>query len=314
MTNLFKRRYSSADEDYYDKPKQNKNIAKFSVFVVIALLVVTIIIGSIFYFNFKNNSLRTFVKASSNVLDCGSFEYHIAASIDGTPYMDYKGEMSFDHENRYMVSLYHADYNDYEYDAVLLAKSDVAVKGNYYGGKWTVEDYTSSAHDFMDFYNDYRNYNFNAAAAMRFLGDTKTFNSANLETAMDNIFSELSKPNNLKNVLHQHIEEKDGKTIYTFKPEMFELSQIVLEHIAPAYSSAKVYAEFKDTIFKNEDNLRNVDATLMYTIDENEYLTDVLLNYTVNGKTYTIKVELGKFTEPNPHVPEDFLVAANAQR
>lgn len=313
MANFFTlRKRPYADDDISNKAN-NKHIAKFSIFVISALVIVGIIMGSIFYFNFRNNSLRMFVKTSSNVFDCGSFEYEVKASINSQTYMEYKGKMQFDLNTQQILSYYHADYKDYKYDAVVCSKGNLAVRGNYYGGKWTVEDYTASALDFCDFYGDYRNYKFNAAAATRFLGNTKTFNSTQLEDSVSAIFDELSKSSSLNGVLNQKITQEDGSTIVTFTPKMDEVANIITKHIAPAYSSANDYNNFKENIISNSENLKNVKATIMYTYDENEYLTDAILNYTVDGKTYSISVKLGGFGNSKPQIPESFFAAANSQ-
>ena len=315
MANFIRRKFIPlTDEDFdNEKAKMQKKITKFSVFVIVALLVVTIIIGSIFYFNYKNNSLRMFVKAASNSFDSGGFAYQVTTSINGETYMEYDGQMKFDHSRQQIISVYDAKYQDYEYKAIVASRDDFAIKGNFYGGKWTVENYTTTALDFFDFYGDFREYKFNAAAATRFLGNTETFNEEQLEQSFNDIVKKLSNPVSINNILHQNIEEKDNTKIVTFKPQMDKVMNIIVDNIAPAYSSAKDYTRFKEMVNEKQQNFKNVNATFMYKINENDCLTDILLNYSVNGDTYTIKVKLDKFGQATPVVPDDFWAAANSQ-
>ncbi len=301
------------DEYEQDSLNFKKRLNKFSVFVIAALLIVTIIIGSMFYVNYKNNSLYMFIDASASAFNSGSFDYHVTASIDSKTYMDYTGQMMFSLDDQTMTSVYHAKYEDYEYDSVIYSKKDFGYSGTYYGGKWTINDYTTTSLDFFDFFRSYNKKEFNAAAFMRFMGNTKTFDAYELETSVNNIFSELSSVGNLSSVMHQDIASEDDNTIVTFKPELDKVFDIIVENIAPAYSSANEYKAFKEMVNNNQENLKNTKCEITYTINADGLLTDVTIDYTVNGKNYVITCELSNFKNAKVTVPDGFFVAADIQ-
>lgn len=288
----------------------SKRIAKFPVFVVIALVIVAIITGSIFYYNYNNNSLRMFVNSSSQVFDCGSFDYHISASINNSVCMDYTGSMEFDYKKQTLSSSYHAVYPDYEYDAVVFAENSKAYRGNYYNGKWSVSDYTSNTLDFFDFYNDYRKGRFDAGAALRFTDMTKDFNADQFEKSVNNITKKLSKPDSMKNILHQKITSTSSGTTITFTPDVEKVLSIIAEEIAPAYTSANDYLSFKNQVENSLTTQQNTQAVISYTINNDGYLTDFTFDYTVNDTNYFITCTLSNFEKAHADIPEDFFITA----
>lgn len=307
--------FTNHRNDDYNQEQSNlkKRITKFSVFVVIGLLIVTIIIGSMFYFNYQNNSIYMFVDASAAAFESGSFDYKITARINSDIYMDYQGSMEFDLDNQEMTSVYHAQYDDYQYDTVIYAKDGVGYDGTYYGGKWTVDDYTSTSLDFFDFFRSYSKKSFNSPAFMRFTGNTRTFNAAQLKYSVEDIIEELSSIGNLNKILHQDISADDGKTVVTFDVELDKVYDIVIDNIAPAYSSANDFIQFKEHVQNNQENLKNTVCKIKYTINENDLLTDLQVDYTANSNHYTITCQLSNFANTKANVPDGFFAAANMQ-
>lgn len=300
---------------YEDEPETFvQRMSKFPIFVLVAVVLVVLIVGGMFYINFSNNSLKMFVDASSNNFDCGSFDYKVTASIDGVECQNFDGTMEFDLDNQYFLSSYHAVYSDYEYDAVAYAKGVDAYTGNFYDGQWVVESYTDRALDFFDFYRDYRKGEFDAGAAVRFTGTNTMFNAEHLGNAVDNIAKELSNPSTLNNVLCQSIESGDDYTTITFAPKMDEVCDIIMTHIGSAYTSANAYSEFKTRMNDSKDNLRSVVAVVSYTIDADGYLTDVVIDYTTNGQNFVININMSNFTTAKAQVVDGFYEAAGIKK
>lgn len=295
---------------YDEDPQQGffDKIKKFHVLVIIALLLVVIIVGSIFYFNYSNNSLNKFVDASCKNFDSGSFAYHITAYLNDQECLDYDGAMEFDLDNQMFESVYHAKYQDYEYDAASYAYKADSYTGTFYGGKWNIEDYADNALDFFAFYRDYREHEFDSGAFLRFTDTNDVFSAVELDKAVDSITSELTKSSSLSNVLHEEVETlDDGSTVYTFKPDVKELFTIISDNIGPAYTSAKEYSQFKETVENSSKNMDNATAVLSYTIDNRGYLTSIAFDYTVNNDNYLITVSMSDFSQKDVEIPESML-------
>lgn len=300
-------------ERYYEDEPENrfKQYLRFPVFVTVALVLVVAIIISIFAINRNNNAFVMFNKAVANNFDCGSFKYDVDAGINGMIYMKYDGEMEFDLQSQKLKSVYHAAYENYEYDAVVYGEDVTAYRGNYYGGKWSVEDYSEKALDFYDFYRDYRKGDFDAGAAVRFTDTTDVFNPQQLGESVERIFRELSKPGNMKNIMCQDIKIDDTSTTVTFKPQLEEVFYLISANIGSAFSSADEYAEFKANVENSTINLSSADLTITYVVDDNGYLSDFSLSYSIGSNTYFIQAKFSEFEEAKVEIPEGFLKAAN---
>ncbi|MBE6824231.1 MAG: hypothetical protein E7513_02675 [Ruminococcaceae bacterium] len=303
------RKTLSKSERYYEPVEEpfSSKIFKFPIFVTVGLILVVLIIGMIFYFNYSNNVFKKFIDASSNNFDSGGFEYHVSAGVNKDTFMDYTGELSFDLSKQSMTSIYHAIYEEYEYDAAVYSKGDYAYRGNYYGGKWSVDDYADRSLDFFDFYRDYRKGVFDAGAALRFTKNTDKFNAQQLQEAVDNITKELMKPSGAKNILHAQTHETANGTIITFTPDMDKVYDIIVDNIGSAYTSANAYAQFKETVNNSKANLDSVIATVSYTIDQKGYLTDISIDYTLKDEHYFFKAEMSNFLERELQLPQGFV-------
>ena len=304
-------------ERYYeDEPVgiDVKKYIKFSVFVGVALILVVAVILSMFAINYKNNTFVMFNKASSKNFDCGSFSYEIQAGINDDVYMDYDGAIEFDLNDRSIESKYHAVYKDYEYDAVTYAKNAKAYRGNYYEGKWTIEDYTEKSLDFYSFYLKYRRGSFNASAATRFTQTNRMFNSNQLKLAVNNIADELMKPSNARGVLHQQLMSENGETKVTFNPEMDKVFDVIIDNIGPAYTSAGEFTKFKADVENSVLNLQSTDVEVTYTINEKGYLSYVYMGYEIEGDNYFMEVRMDDFKEAQAEIPESFFTAAGIEK
>ncbi len=303
------RKTLSRSERYYEPVEEtfSSKILKFPIFVVAGLVLVILVVGMIFYFNYNNNALRKFIDSSSKNFDSGGFEYHISAGVNKDTFMDYTGELSFDLNNQNMTSIYHAVYEEYKYDAAIYSKGNFAYRGNYYGGKWSADDYTDSSLDFFDFYRDYRKGVFDAGAALRFTKNTEKFNAQQLQVAVDNITSELMKASNAKNILHSQVEETANGTVITFTPDVAKLYDVIVDNIGSAYTSANAYAQFKETVNNSKANLSSVIATVSYIINQDGYLTDISIDYTLKDEHYFFIVEMSNFGAREIELPEGFM-------
>ncbi len=286
---------------------------KFSMLVVVALVLVFAVIATIFCINLNNNSFKKFHRASIKNFESSSFEYEVTAGVNGETYMSYDGALEFDLSDQILESQYHAVYTDYEYDAVSYAHKAQAYRGNYYGGKWTVEEYTEKALDFFSFYRSYKKGEFDAGALVRFTETNDVFRAVQLKNSIMATIEELSKPTALNNILHQKIENIQDGTVYTFTPEMDELTAIVTRNIASAYSSAKEYNEVKERIDESMTNLENAQTTVSYTISRDKYLTDIVIEHIVNGDRYDIKIKMINFSEAEAEIAEGFLTAVGVE-
>lgn len=300
-------------ERYYEEEDDNRfnKYLRFPVFVAVSIVLVVAIIIAMFALNYSNNTFVMFNKAVSNNFDCGSFKYDIKVGINGTAYMNYDGEMEFDLQSQRIRSSYHAVYEGYEYDAVIFGDGVTAYRGNYYGGKWSVDDYSEKALDIYDFYRDYRKGDFDAGAAVRFTDTTDVINPQQLGEAVENIYKELSRPKNMMNIMGQEIKAEDGSTTVMFKPQLKEVSDIILANIGSAFSSADEYAEFKANVENSTDNLESADLTITYVIDDNDYLSEFEFVYVINGDTYFIVADFSDFEKTQVSIPDGFLQAAN---
>ncbi len=301
-------------ERYYEPEPETtwEKFSKFPIFVSAGLVIVVVVIALIFFFNSTSNALTAFVSASSKVFDSTSFKYEITASENDKTYMEFEGQMEFDLDNQKMESLYHAQYSDYDYDAVIYAKGADAYRGNYYDKKWIVNSYTDRALDFFDFYRDYRKGDFDAGAAVRFTGTNSKFNAQQLEDSVNQIIKELSTPNGFNEVLHQEvITSADGERSIIFNVELEKFFDIVNKYIGSAYASANEYSDFKEKIEANRENLQNAQTVISYTISKDGYLTDITINHTVNDDTYEIKVSLSDFAKAEVEIPKAFFKEAD---
>lgn len=303
-------------ERYYeDEPVgiDVKKYLKFSVFVGVALVLVVAVVLTMFAINYKNNTFVMFNKASSKNFDCGSFSYDISVGVNDDEYMKYDGSIEFDLKRRNIASFYHAVYEDYKYDAVTYAQGAKAIRGNYFEGKWTIEDYTDRALDFYAFYNRYKNGKFNAGAATRFTQTNRMFNSNQLRNSVEEIIKELTKPSVVHGVLHQEVLTENNETKVTFKPEMDKVFEVIVDHIGPAYTSANAFTQFKADVENSVLSLQGTDAFVTYTINEKGYLSYVYLGYEVENDNYYIEINMDDFKSAQAEIPESFFTASGIE-
>lgn len=315
MAGFFNRKRNERNiREYYgfEEEKAPKQLS-FSVVVIAALVLVLVIVVSIFSINLSNNSFKKFQRASTKNFESGGFEYTVTAGLNGETYMAYDGALEFDLGSQMLESQYHAVYSDYEYDAVTYAHKAKAYKGNYYSGKWTVEDYTDKALDFFSFYRSYKKGEFEAGAFVRFTDTNDVFRAVQLERSVTAILDELTKPTSMKNMLHQKVETNDDGTVYTFTPEMDEVMAVVTKNIGSAYSSAKEYNKVRERIESSQLKLENANTTVSYTISPNKYLTDVVIDHEVEGNRYRIVIEMKNFGKTEVEVKDGFLSAAGIE-
>ncbi len=300
-------------ESYYEEETESraKQLLKFPVFVCVAFALVVLVIVFIFVVNNNNNSFVLLNKASVKAFDSGSFHYSVDAGINGTSYMQYDGDMEFDLDSQVINSVYHAVYENYEYDAVVCGNGANAYRGNFYKGKWSVDDYSEKMLDFFDFYRDYRKGDFDAGAAVRFTDSNDIFNAQQLEESVNDIFSQLSNTRNMNTVMGQEVRVENGETTVVFTPDIKEILDLVVSEIGSAFSGADAYAEFKESVENSEEKLSSAQMTMSYTVNRDGYLTDLSFNYTVDHNTYFIIAKLSDFSQTEVVVPQDFLTAAD---
>lgn len=313
---LFRKRPFYDDEEDFEEQVGNlkKKVIRFPVFVIAGFVLVAVVTAIIISINISNNSLRVLVKSTAQTIECDGFDYHIEAKIDDVTCMDYKGQFEFDLEDRSYTSVYHATYNDYEYDNVVYVNAEKSYRGNWYGGKWNVEDYTASALDFIDFYKDFRKFRFDGPSALRFTGLTGKYNARQFGNSMNDIIKELSKSRNLNHVMHQHIENSEAGMVVTYTPDMEKVYDILIENIAPAYTNANEYLSMKEDVERNRENIRNSELYVQYKTNADGYLTNFVFDYTTNGVNYEINIELSNFNNAKPVIPDSFFVAAGIEQ
>ena len=312
-----KRRKLSKSERIYDqenREKLKKKYLNFSIFVTVGVVMVVTVVALILYMNFENGVLRTFVKSSSKNLESGGFSYHITAGINENTFMECDGEFELELSNQQLTSLYHAKYDGYEYDAVTYSRGSKAYRGNYYGGKWSVEDYTDRSFDFFDFYRDYRKGRLDTSAIIRYTGANDKFDATQLSKSIGAILKEVSSTKNLHRVLHQQINDTAQGTVISYTPDMKTLMGIIVRNIGSAYSSANEYTKFRDTVENSYENLEKVYCVVKLTIDKKGYLRNIDISYMIEGQTHFMKFEFSEFGEREIEVPDSFLAAADLQK
>lgn len=309
---IFNKRKQDPYDGYYDnfadKNKESKYL-KFPVFVGAAVGLVVIVFIIIFLMNLSSNPMEKFNKASIRNFESGSFDYHINAGVDDKTYLDYEGALKFDLGTQMLESVYHATYEDYEYDSVTYAHGAEAFTGSYYGGKWSVEDFTTKALDFFSFYRSYEKGKFDAGSAVRFTGLNHVFDAVHLQYSVENIMKDLSGTHAQNKILCQSIKSDENGTTVTFNPKDDELADIILTNISSAFTSAKDYEKFKEVIDGSGDSLSNVQTEISYTIDRDRYLTDIRIAHTVDGKCYTIDIQMSNFGDAEVEIPDSFITA-----
>lgn len=302
--------YRYEDENENAQPKW----LRFSVFVAIALVAVLVIAILIVFFNLNNNVLKSLVDSSCENFESGSFDYHITASINDKTHLEYVGQLEFDINTQLLKSSYHADYNTYEYDSVTSANGADAYTGSYYGGKWTVEDYTDKALDFFSFYRSYSKGKFDAGAAVRFTDLNDKFDAVQLQSSVENIIKELSSAKAIDDVLCCETVQTEDGTVVTLRPQSDELFQIVSKNLSSAFTSAKEYEEFKKMIDDNSQALSKAKTVVSYTISKNKYLTEVHIEHTVDDKCYKIDILMDNFSNAQVEIPDGFITATGQEQ
>ena len=313
---FFNRRKPDPYEDFYDnftqKDKKSKYL-KFPVFVGAAVALVVLVFAIIFLVNTASSSLEKFNKAVVKNFESDSFDYHISAGIDDKTLMDYEGSLVFELDTQTFESVYHATYENYEYDSVTYAHGADAFSGSYYGGKWSVENFTNKALDFFSFYRNYEKGKFDAGSAVRFTGLNNTFDAVQLQYSIENMIKELSGSYAQKHILCQSVETDENGTTITFEPKNDEVADIVLNNISSAFTSAKEFEKFKEVIEGSTDNLSKSQTVISFTISRDKYLTDIHLAHTVNGKCYKIDVKMSNFGSAEVEIPDSFMVATGKE-
>ena len=313
---FFNSRKPDPYEDYYDnftdKNKESKYI-KFPVFVGAAVGLVLLVFAIIFLINIGSSSLEKFNKATVKNFESGGFDYHISAGIDDKTFMDYKGALEFDLDTQMFESSYHATYEDYEYDSVTYAHGADSFSGSYYGGKWSVENFTNKALDFFSFYRNYEKGKFDAGSAARFTGLNDTFNAVQLQYSIENITKDLSSAHAQKHILCQSVESNENGTTITFKPKNDELADIILNNIDSAFASAKDFEKFKEVIDGSNDSLSKAQTVISFTINRDRFLTNIHVDHTANGKCYKIDVQMSNFGGAEVEIPDSFVVATGKE-
>lgn len=312
---LLRKRPFFDDENEYNEQVDNlkKKVVRFPVFVITGLVLVALVVAIILIYNISNNSLRILVKSTSKSMECGGFDYRIVASIDGENCMEYDGTFALDLKDRSYTSVYHATYSEYEYDSVVYANAEKSYRGNCYGGKWNIEDYTASALDFMDFYKDFRKFKFDGSSAVRFAGLVEKFNARQFGKTVNELMKDLSRSRNLRNVMHQTIRSDANGMVVTYTPDMEKLYDMIISEIASSYTNANEYRELKKKIERNRENIRNAELHIVYKTNADDYLTDFSFTYKVDGKEYSLSMKLSNFNKVKPVVPDSFFVAAGIE-
>lgn len=302
------RMYEPEEEKFSDK------IKTFPVFVGIGVVAVLLIVILIVCFNSSNNALKSFVTSSSNNFDSGSFSYSISATLNGEMQMQYNGSMEFDLNKQVMKSVYTAEYADYSYDAVVYSVGLESKRGNYYDGKWIVEDYSDRALDFFDFYRDYRKCDFDAGAALRFTGANTKFNAQEFEKSFNEITKTLTKPSNMDSILQLETNTNETGTIVTMIPNLELVFDIIVDEIGSAYLDANEYEQFVQMVEDSQFNLQNSRPLISYTITDNGYLSQILIDYTVDNNNYMIRVDMAEFGTAQVVIPDSFYDAASIEK
>ncbi len=306
----FKMPYRYGEENENAQPKW----LRFSVFVTIALVAVLVIVLLIVIFNLNNGVMRKFSDSSVRNFESGGFDYHVSASINDKTYLDYVGQLEFDIDTQHLETVYHADYNTYEYDSVTYAHGADAFTGSFYGGKWTVEDYTDKALDFFSFYRSYSKGKFDAGAAVRFTGINDKFNAVQLQYSVENIFKELSSTKAVNDILRSETVQTEDGTVVTFTPKSDELLQIVSRNLSSAFTSAKEYEKFEKLLEDNSKSLSKDQTVVSFTISKEKYLTEIHMEHTVDKKCYKIDILMSNFGNAQVEIPKSFITATGTQQ
>lgn len=315
LTDLFKKNKKPLPKTIrnYEGEQENngiEQILRFPVLMAVSVVLVAAVIITVIFINKGNNVFSQFVKASSKSFDSGSFDYTVNVSVNDSTNMKYTGTFQMDIDDQLLSSVYHAEYNEYQYDSVTYYKNAASYQGNYYDGKWTVSDNTDKVIDFIDFYGDYRKGDFDAGAFVRFTNSTKSFSASQLQKAFGDIIDDFKKSSNLNNVLHMTESTSGVNTVVTFEPDVAQALDIIKSHLAPAFASANAYKDFCTRIDDAKGNLATTKATVSYTVDGSGYLTAVELDYRIKTDRYVISAALENFGEAQIKIPDGFFTAA----
>lgn len=309
-----KKRPLTKSERYYEEEPVStwEKMKKFPIFVVISLILVVAIVASVFLVNINNNAFSKLSDGLIKNVDSGSFEYEICSSLNGETTLFYDGALEFDLDAQKFESVYHAIYPTYEYDAAVFAYGADSFRGNLYGGKWSVENYSDKALDIFAFYRDFRKGEFDAGATARFTESNDKFNAVQLDDSVKAIIKELTTLRAFNEVWHQDIVTEDsGAVTVTLSPEVDKIFNVITEHIGSAFTSADAYSEFKEKVQYSQENMRGCETLITYHISEQGYLTDFTIDHTVNSQQYMIEITMSNFKKAQVEIPEDFITATD---
>ena len=281
-----------------------KNHLTITFIIIGALLVgLTVLLVSLLATN--NNPVSNFVKASSNLIYSGGFDFDVSVTYDGKQYLKYDGGAEFNQTTQEINAAYKGVYPEYEYENYTYTHRDkVTHFGNYYNERWAVTEDTHLVTDFYDFLRDYKDGNFDGNAYMSFFNKTGEFVPTELNSAMSRIMSKLSAGSD--SILHCETYKRDGNLTYVFNPEMDKVVEIFVDNNKSAFNSADTYMRYKEEIEANLDNLKNAQLTVEYTVDENNCLIEFHSDLNSQGKNYKVDAVFTNIGNPTVKIPVEF--------
>ncbi len=276
-------------------------IGAVCLLIVVLLIVISIRSGK--------NPLSDIKTAMDKNIDSGSFSFTFTADIDGECCMSYNGSLNIN-QNRQEISIYYdAEYKDYVYSNVTYSKAGNAYSGNYYSGQWTVEDAYDDVVDLFEFIRTSRKNGEWAAPLLRLLNMSSTFSSDAFQSSFDKVYRSLL--GQIQTGVNYEEKVESDKTVRTFTPSMNDVFDTLSENFGPAFSRATDYNAFKEKVDINAEGLRSSNCILSYSLDKNNYLTDLSLSVKTTSKTYDIVLTMSDFSKAAVTIPDGFFAAAN---
>lgn len=110
-------------------------------------------------------------------------------------------------------------------------------------------------------------------------------------------------------------EREDGATIYTFKPDLYDLSVATLEEFEDCFEDEDEYDDLMDGLDDIKKDMRKVDVTASFGVKKG-VLSSLEFSGKANGKKVSIKIEFENVgsTKIDTDTLDDILAGAKESR
>ena len=282
-----------------------------AIYIIVGALIAAAVFFGIRIYNDSTNPVSRFIGSTSKNLG-SSFSFEITAKKNGETMMTYSGSMKADPSKQNVFIEYDASYSDfsrYDYKNVIYSddKTDKTYKGNFYNGQWTIVDRTDRVNEYFDFFNDWKNKNFDSGSFLRFTGLNSSLDSIELSRFVDALKGRLSTDSAIAGIT---VSADDGYTTYDYDIDLEALFDFICDKGASVFLTSDGYNDFKAKIEANVENIEKANCRLSFTVDPSGYMSGFGYEINTGNDVYTTSCSMDGFSSSEPDIPEDFFTAA----